>query len=101
VVRLLPDAAAARGPRGRREPCLVGAHVSDDVRGADRVRARVFAVALNLESHRIYKQKHDGQASKGKGEGAWTEAKLEYHGKRFAELSPWTPFSISAVSHRQ
>src|SRR5262249_31320705 len=40
-LRLLSDAPSARGARRRGEPRLVGAHVSDDVRRADRVRARV------------------------------------------------------------
>ena len=41
-LRLLPDAQAAGGSRRRGEPRLVGAHVSNDVRGADRVCARVL-----------------------------------------------------------
>ena len=39
LVRLLPDAAQAGGTRHRREPRLVGTHVSDDVRRAGRLRA--------------------------------------------------------------
>ena len=35
------------GSRGRREPRLVGAHVPDDVRRADRLRAGVSAVAAS------------------------------------------------------
>ena len=38
---LLSDAETPRGSRGRGEPRLVGTHVSDDVRRADRVRARL------------------------------------------------------------
>ncbi len=43
AVRLLPDAAPPRGSRRRREPRVLGAHVSDDVRRAGRVRARLSA----------------------------------------------------------
>ena len=42
---LLPDAQAAGRSRRRGEPRLVGAHVPNDVRRADRVRARVLALA--------------------------------------------------------
>ena len=45
-LRLLPDAAAAGGSRGRGEPRVVGAHVPHDVRGADRVRAGVSVVGV-------------------------------------------------------
>ena len=40
-LRLLSDAASAGGSRGRGEPRLVGAHVSDDVRRPGRLRARL------------------------------------------------------------
>ena len=41
ALRLLPDAAPSRGSRRRREPRVLGAHVPNDVRRADRLRARV------------------------------------------------------------
>ena len=41
TVRLLSDAAASGGPRGRSESRLLGPHVPNDVRRADRVRGGV------------------------------------------------------------
>ena len=50
-LRLLPDAAPAGRSRRRGEPRLLGAHVSNDVRRAGRLRARVSALSVSPPGH--------------------------------------------------
>ena len=63
---LLPHAQAARRSRDRREPRLVGAHVPNDVRRANRVRARVPSLAT-AEEERGHGEELEEERGYGEG----------------------------------